>query len=202
MENIQLFYATTNKSKLHNMRFRLQNYPITVLCPDDLNIHIEVEENGSTALDNALQKASAYFEIVKLPTIAADSGVLITGIAEKDQPGLHVRRINGHVLSDDEMIDYYSTLAKNAGVPCTMQYLTGIALICESGIKTMELFDRPLMLCPQPNRNRNHRGNPLDVVTQTSDGRYFNELTDNERIAYDQQGEQSFTQFVVNNLLP
>ena len=84
MENIQLFYATTNKSKLHNMRFRLQNYPITVLCPDDLNIHIEVEENGSTALDNALQKASAYFEIVKLPTIAADSGVLITGIAKKD----------------------------------------------------------------------------------------------------------------------
>ena len=201
MKVFKLFYATNNKSKLHNMRFRLQNYPIEVLCPDDLNIHIEVEENGSTAVENALSTASAYFKIVQLPTVAADSGVALTGVAEKDQPGLFVRRVNGRVLTDDEMIEYYAGLARKSGKLCTLQYVTGIALITADGVKTMELLDRPLQLCAEPNLNRNHKGNPLDVVTKTTDGRYFNELTDDARIIYDQQGEQQFTEFVVHNLI-
>ena len=201
MKAFKLFYATNNKSKLHNMRFRLQNYPIEVLCPDDLNIHIEVDENGSTAVENALRKASAYFEIVQLPTVAADSGVALTGVAEEDQPGLFVRRVNGRVLTDDEMIEYYAGLSRKSGKLCTLQYVTGIALITADGIKTMELLDRPLQLCSEPNLNRNHKGNPLDVVTKTADGRYFNELTDDARIIYDQQGEAQFTEFVVHNLI-
>lgn len=183
------------------MRFRLQNYPIDVLCPDDLNLHIEVEENGSTAVENALIKASAYYETVQLPTIAGDSGVALTGVAEEDQPGLLVRRVNGSVLTDDEMIDHYAGLAKKAGKLCTLQYVTGIALITAEGVRSMELLDRPLRLCSVPNPNRKHKGNPLDVVTKTADGRYFNDLTDEERTAYDQQGERQFTEFIVRNLL-
>lgn len=201
MENIPLFYATNNQSKLHNMRFRLRECPITVLCPDDLNIHIEVDENGVTAVENALHKACAYYKVVQLPSIAGDSGVKITGIADEDQPGLYVRRVNGKVLTDDEMIEYYAGLAKKSGNPCTLQYVTGITLITFEGVKTMELLDRPLQLCAEPNPNRKHRGNPLDVVTKTAEGIYFNELSDGERTAYDQQGEQQFTQFVVSNLL-
>ena len=201
MKTIKLFYATNNKSKLHNMRFRLQNYPIEILCPDDLNLHIEVEEDGSTAVENALHKASEYFKKVQLPTIAGDSGVVLIGVAEEEQPGLLVRRVNGKVLTDDEMIDYYAGLARKTGKPCTLQYVTGIALITAEGVKTMELLDRPLQLCAEPNQNRKHKGNPLDVVTKTADGRYFNDLSDEERIIYDQQGEQQFTEFVVSNLM-
>lgn len=201
MKAIKLFYATNNKSKIHNMCFRLRNYPIEVLCPDDLNLHIEVEENGSTAVENALHKASEYYKVVQLPTIAGDSGVVLTGVADEDQPGLLVRRVNGKVLTDDEMIDHYAGLAIKSDMPCTLQYATGIALITSEGGKTMELLDRPLQLCAEPNRNRTHKGNPLDVVTKTADGRYFNDLSDEERIVYDQKGEKQFTEFVVSNLL-
>lgn len=201
MNTVELFYATSNKSKLHNMRFRLRDYPITVLCPDDLNIHIEVEENSRTAVENALHKASEYYKVVQLPTIAGDSGVSLTGVAEEDQPGLFVRRVNGKVLTDDEMIDHYAGLARKSGNNCTLQYVTGIALVTEDGVKTMELLDRALQLCAEPNVNRKHRGNPLDVVTKTADGKYFNDLTDDERTAYDQRGELAFTEFIVNNLL-
>ncbi len=201
MKVIKLFYATNNKSKLHNMRFRLQNYPIEVLCPDDLNLHIEVEENGSTSVENAQSKALAYYKEVQLPTIAGDSGVVLTGVAEEDQPGLFVRRVNGKVLTDDEMIDHYAGIARKSDKPCTLQYVTGIALITAEGVKTMELLDHPLWLCAKPNQNRKHKGNPLDVVTKTADGRYFNDLSDEERTDYDGQGEQQFTEFVVSNLL-
>lgn len=201
MEAIKLFYATNNQSKLHNMRYRLRNDPVEVLCPDDLSLHIEVEENGSTAVENALHKATEYFKRVQLPTIAADSGVALTGVAEEDQPGLYVRRVNGKALTDDEMIDHYAGLARRSGQPCTLQYVTGIALITADGVKTMELLDRPLQLCAEPNQNRRHKGNPLDVITKTADGRYFNELSDEERTAHDRQSEQQFTNFVVSSLL-
>lgn len=201
MKAIKLFYATNNQSKLHNMRYRLRNDPVEVLCPDDLSLHIEIEENGSTAVENALHKATEYFKRVQLPTIAADSGVALTGVAEEDQPGLYVRRVNGKALTDDEMIDHYAGLARRSGQPCTLQYVTGIALITADDVKTMELLDRPLQLCAEPNQNRKHKGNPLDVITKTADGRYFNELSDEERTAHDRQSEQQFTNFVVSSLL-
>lgn len=201
MKAIKLFYATNNKSKLHNMRFRLQNCPIEVLCPDDLNLHIEVEENGSTAVENVLHKASEYYKKVQLPTIAADSGVALTGVAEEDQPGLYVRRVNGKVLTDDEMIDHYASLARKSGQSCTLRYVTGIALITAEGVKTMELQDLPLQLCAEPNQDRKHKGNPLDVITKTADGRYFNDFSDKERTVHDRQSEQQFTNFVVSILL-
>lgn len=200
MEEMTLFYATGNKSKLHNMYYRLKDYPIRVVCPDDLNVHINVEENGKTAVENALNKASAYYQTLKIPTIAGDSGVYIAGISPEDQPGLYVRRVNGNVLSDDEMIAYYAGLAGKAGRDCILQYFTGIALITEKGTFTHELKEVPLKLCSVPNTNRNHRGNPLDVVTMLEDGRYFNDLTDEERTGLDEVGEREFTDYIVSHL--
>lgn len=200
MEEMTLFYATGNKSKLHNMYYRLKDYPIRVVCPDDLNVHINVEENGKTAVENALNKASAYYQTLKIPTIAGDSGVYIAGISPEDQPGLYVRRVNGNVLSDDEMIAYYAGLAGKAGRDYILQYFTGIALITEKGTFTHELKEIPLKLCSVPNTNRNHRGNPLDVVTMLEDGRYFNDLTDEERTGLDEAGEREFTDFIVSHL--
>lgn len=200
MEEITLFYATNNKSKLHNMYYRLQNYPINIVCPDDLNIHLDIDENGKTAVDNALIKASAYHKVVNIPTIAGDSGMHIEGIGKENQPGLYVRRANGKVLSDDEMIEYYSGLANKASGNCYIHYFTGIAFITDSGTFTTELKEIPLKLSPIPNANRKHRGNPLDVITLLEDGRYFNDLSDEERTALDNAGEKAFTDFIVSHL--
>ncbi len=195
-----LFYATGNKSKLHNMVYRLRDYPIRVLCPDDLGIHIEVEENGKTALENALLKARAYYEAVKMPVIAGDSGVLIEGLPAEKQPGLYVRRVNGKVLTDEEMIAHYTGLAGSAGTEYFLIYNTGIAMITEQGEFTTEFHDAPLKLVSVPNVNRKHNGNPLDVITQVEDGRYFNDLSDAERTAMEADEEARFTEFIVSHL--
>lgn len=200
MEEITLFYATTNKAKLHNMYYRLRNHPVKILCPDDLNIHIDVDENGKTAVENALLKASAYFQAVKMPTIAGDSGMNIQGLPQEEQPGLYVRRVNGKILTDDEMIDYYSGLAGRADKDCILNYFTGIALITGKGTFTKMLKEVPLRLSPVPNTNRKHRGNPLDVISILEDGRYFNDLSDEERTALDEAGETEFTNWIISNL--
>lgn len=183
------------------MVYRLKDYPIQVICPDDLDIHIDVAENGETAVENALRKASAYFQMVKMPTIAGDSGMTLSGVSKAEQPGLYVRRVHGKVLSDDEMIDYYANLAGKTNFDCYLHYFTGIALITKEGTFTIELKEIPLKLSPVPNRNRKHRGNPLDVITLLEDGRYFNELSDEERTALDKAGEEAFTEFIVSHLL-
>lgn len=99
MKEITLFYATNNKSKLHNMYYRLKDYPIKVVSPDDLGIHLDIEENGKTAIENALIKATEYYKVVGLPTIAGDSGLYIEGLRAEEQPGLYVRRVNGKFLA-------------------------------------------------------------------------------------------------------
>lgn len=201
MEETTLFYATSNKSKLHNMYYRLRNYPIKIVCPDDLNISMDIDENGETAVENALIKARAYFQVVNMPTIAGDSGMNIEGLPKEEQPGLYVRRVNDRTLSDDEMIAYYSNLAGRAKQDCYIHYFTGIALITEKGTFTTELNEVPLKLSSIPNTNKTHRGNPLDAVTLLEDGRYFNDLSDEERTALDKAGEEEFTDFIVRHLL-
>lgn len=200
METLTLFYATNNKSKQHNMCYRLKDYPIKVLCPGDLGLHLDIAETGATAIENALLKANAYFQAVNMPTIAADSGVYIEGLPEAQQPGLYVRRVDGRVLTDDEMIAHYAGLAAKADQECYLHYLTGIALVTAQETVTMNLADAPLRLSSCPNSNRSHRGNPLDVITLTEDGRYVNELSDEERTLRDKAGEQKFTDFILRNL--
>lgn len=115
---VTLLYATNNKSKLHNMRYRLRDYPIKVVCPGDMGVHMEVEENGKTAVENALLKARAYYDVMHFPVVAGDSGVYIDGLAVEEQPGLYARRYNGTVLSDDEMIERYIDIAKRNRPSC------------------------------------------------------------------------------------
>lgn len=201
MDEITLFYATNNKSKLHNMNYRLRNYPIKVVCPSDLDIYLDIEENGENAIENALLKAKGYFECVNMPTIAGDTGMIIEGIAKEEQPGLYVRRVKGKVLSDDEMITYYSNLAKQAKHECFIHYFTGIALVTNDGVFTKELKEVPLKLSPVPNANKRHRGNPLDVISLLEDGRFFNDLSDEERTSLDKTGEDDFTNFIIDKLL-
>jgi len=201
MSQFALFYATNNQSKLHNMRYRLRKHPIHVFSPDDFSIHLNVDENGKTATENALIKAQAYYSIVKMPTIAGDSSMYIDGIPDQYQPGLYVRRVNGNVLSDEEMIEYYANLAAAQPHDCYIHYFTGIAMITNRGTFTTTLTEVPLKLSSIPNPNRRHRGNPLDVITMLPDGKYFNDLSDTERVSLDKVGEQRFIDFILNHLL-
>lgn len=66
-------------------------------------------------LENARIKALAYYKAAKMPVFSCDSGLYIEGLSEEEQPGVHVRRVNGKILNDEEMIDYYSKLSVKLG---------------------------------------------------------------------------------------
>lgn len=176
---MKLLYATENASKICNMRYRLTGYDIEIITPKDIGIHIEVDENGTTPIENARLKARAYFDKTGIPTLAADSGLYIDDIPDEAQPGLFVRRVNGKKLSDHEMIQHYCALSNTYGGKLTARYVTGLVLLLGDELEhSVEIPDDDFIISNKPNENRAHRGNPLDVVTICpANGKYFNDCS-------------------------
>lgn len=198
---LTLLYATNNNSKVYNMRRRLENIPIEIITPKELEIKVNVIEDGKTAVENAIKKAQAYYEETKVPTIAGDSGLFIDGIPSDKQPGLFVRRVNGKVLSDDEMIDYYTKLIESIGGKSTGYYVTGLALITEQGLFTTEISEDKFILSSTISNN-NHRGNPLDVMTiDPVSQKFYTDMTDEDFKSLGHVFDRECVKFLEKNLL-
>ena len=177
-KEMKLLYATGNESKISNMRHRLRGYDLELVTPKELGIHIDVEETGTTPIENAGLKAAAYFCQTGLPTLAADSGLYIDGIPEDVQPGLHVRRADGRALSEDELIRRYSSLSARYGGSLRARYVTGLVLRMDGSEYTAEIADDDIIISAVPNPNRRHRGNALDVVSICpANGKYINDCS-------------------------
>ncbi len=198
---MKLLYATNNNSKVYNMRRRLENIPIEIITPKELGIKVNVIEDGKTAVENAIKKAQAYYEETKIPTIAGDSGLFIDGIPSDKQPGLFVRRVNGKVLSDDEMIEYYTKLIESIGGKTTGYYVTGLALITEHGMFTTEISEDNFILSSTISNN-NHRGNPLDVMTiDPVSKKFYTDMTDEDFKSLGHVFDKECVKFLEENLL-
>ena len=88
--NKQIFLATNNKGKLAEYRKILAPMGFVIYSPKDLNIELEVEENGKDYRENSLLKAMAFRKIVPFPVLSDDSGLEI--LALDGFPGLHSSR--------------------------------------------------------------------------------------------------------------
>lgn len=180
MKKIKLLYATHNHSKIYNMKRRLEGLPIEIVTPKDLGIQLEIVEDGQSAIVNAIKKAQAYFEYTHIPTIGADSGLYIENIPEEKQPGLFVRRVNGQELSVDEMIEYYTHLIESIGGQTVGYYITGLALMSEKGLNTIEIKEDAFILTSKIFKHP-HRENPLDTITiDPITQKYYTDLTDED----------------------
>ena len=132
----EVLFATTNPAKIKSYEGKLKEKGIKLKTIKDLNINIEIEENGKNAIENACIKAKTYYDITKIPTIGMDNNLFIEELPEEKQPGTHVRRINGKYLTDDEMIEYYTKLVKEYGGKLTAKWVYGMAVYNEKGKKT------------------------------------------------------------------
>lgn len=134
----ELLFATGNASKFARFSEKLLKKGILLKSLKDININIDVEENGKTAIENAIIKAKVYYEATKMTTVAMDDTMYIDDIPENKQPGVFVRRVNGKRLNDEEMIEYYTNLAKIYGKDGKLntKWILGMAIIKNGNIST------------------------------------------------------------------
>ncbi|MBQ8296678.1 MAG: RdgB/HAM1 family non-canonical purine NTP pyrophosphatase [Ruminococcus sp.] len=86
----KLVMATNNANKLSETREILAPLGIEVLSQREAGADVEPEENGSTFAENAMIKAKAVYDIVKLPVIADDSGLCVDAL--DGAPGIYSAR--------------------------------------------------------------------------------------------------------------
>ena len=76
----RLLIATTNRGKQAEFRRLLADLPATIVTPDELDIHLEVEEPYDTYAENAAAKARAFCRASGLLSLADDSGIEVAAL--------------------------------------------------------------------------------------------------------------------------
>ena len=96
-----LLIATRNAGKAREMLEALQGLPFRVLSLAELGRELpEVDETGSTLLENAQLKARAYAKASGILALADDSGLEVDAL--DGAPGVHSARWAGPQASDAE----------------------------------------------------------------------------------------------------
>ena len=198
----EILFATGNKSKAKRFTKGLLANDIKVLTLEDVPINIKVEENGTTAIENALIKARAYAKETNLPVFAMDDNLYIEGIPEEKQPGMYVRRVNGKRLNDDEMIEYYSNLAheygKNGRLTCRWVY--GIAVINNDKESTYAWSKEDFYIVDKPS-NKINPGYPLNTISINKKlNKYFTDITEEDKKEI-QENENDVIEFLCEKIL-
>ncbi len=105
MEEDQLLnfvLASSNNGKIAEIQDLLMDLPIVLTKQSDIDID-EIEETGTTFVENAIIKARHAAQISGLPAIADDSGLTIDAL--DGAPGVFSARYAGRNATDEDRIN-------------------------------------------------------------------------------------------------
>ena len=177
---MKLIYGTTNKSKIYYMKNRVGQLGIEILSLDDVSApKLNIDENGSSPLENAKIKAVAYYRELKMPLFSCDSGLYIDGLDGARQPGHNVRGA-GDYMNDDEMLAYYSALADEMGGSMTARYKNAICLVLDDAqiyeYMGDDIASEKFLFVSKPHEKR-REGFPLDSLSvHIESGKYYYDM--------------------------
>ena len=181
---MKLLFATGNGYKLALMKRRMSVFSdLEIVSPKDLNVKVNVVEDGKTAGDNAIKKAEAYYKVTGLPTIAEDSGLYIDKFTDEEQPGLFVRRVNGRDdLSDEAVFAYYFNKIADLGGESKAHYFSGVALVDSEGNIHSTIFnENDFLLTTKLYNGEIVKGGILEPMSYDIQAhKYFDERTPEE----------------------
>ena len=197
----KILFATENESKAKRFKNGLLKNNIEIITINDIDKKIDVEENGKDAIENAIIKARAYANIYDFPVFAMDDNLYIDNIPDDKQPGMFVRRVNGKRLNDEEMIDYYSNLARVYGDngKLTCRWVYGIAVICNGIDKTYTWSKEDFYIVDKP-ADKINPGYPLNTISVNKKlNKYFIDITDEDKKEINED-ESDVIEFICNNI--
>ena len=176
----KIIFATSNETKSKRFSKGLKELGIEVLSLNDINIKLDVEENGSTAIENALIKARECYKKTNMPSMGMDDTLYMQNVPEDKQPGLFVRRVNGKTLTDEEMIEHYTNLVKEYGkegrINC--KWIYGLAVINEKGEEATYSFSKDNFYMVSSRSDKINPGYPLNSISKYKKlDKYFTDVT-------------------------
>ncbi len=110
---MKLLIATHNRGKVIEISQMLAQAGVDCLSLEDARVTFDVEETGTTFIENATLKAVQYSLATRLLTLADDSGLQIDALG--GEPGIYTSRYGGAGLTQPERNQL--VLTKLADVP-------------------------------------------------------------------------------------
>ena len=127
-----LLVATHNVGKVSEYADMLSDLDIAWLSLDEVGISEDVEETGTTFLENATLKAQAYARASGLLTLADDSGLVVDALA--GAPGVHTARYGGPDLNSRQRYEFLlSNLQGTTWPERTARFVCAIVLAGADG---------------------------------------------------------------------
>lgn len=136
---MKVIVATGNKNKVKEIREILRDMDAYVVTMKEAGTFVEIEENGSTFLENAVMKAEAVAKEAAKDSdwkdafvIADDSGLVIDAL--NGEPGIYSARYLGHDTSYQvKNADLIQRLAGVADKERSARFICAIAAVCPDG---------------------------------------------------------------------
>jgi 8-oxo-dGTP diphosphatase len=157
--------------------------PIELFSPKDLDIEIDVAEDGRSPQENACKKARAYWAASNLPTLAVDAGLTIARLDQERQPGVYVKRIHrtGQEVTDREVLAHYVRELDRVGGESAATWQVALALM----VSENEVFTRTFaleVLLTTREQGPLRTGEPLTVLmVDPATDKHYTEMTYGER---------------------
>jgi XTP/dITP diphosphohydrolase len=130
----KLLIATNNQGKVKELQDLLRDTGIQLVTPAQINLDLDVVEDGQTYADNATKKAVAFAQASGLISLADDSGLEVDAL--RGAPGLYSARYgssNGTKLSDKDRRAYLIRNLKDKPRPWTARFHATIAIAIPNG---------------------------------------------------------------------
>lgn len=198
----KILFATGNVSKAKRFSKGLLEKGIEILSLKDVDMNLDVLENGKDAIENAIIKAKAYYEKTNMAVMGMDDTLYMENVPLDKQPGLFVRRVGGKELTDEEMIEYYSNLVKTYGVEgkINCKWIYGLAVINEKGeIHTYTWSKDDFYMVENP-FSVIRSGYPLSSLSKYKKiDKYFDEATEEEK-RFMQVNENHVVNFIAEHI--
>lgn len=186
---MKVLIATKNKGKIDKYSTILKKLDIEYCTLEDINLNIEIEENGKTTTENAIIKAKAYYNVTHMPVLTDDSGLFIDKLPSNKQPGIFVRRCNNRNLSDEEILDLYSNEIEKVGGESTGYFIISIAIIHENGQVYTNETKHERLFVSKPDINR-IEGYPLSSLVYDKKTKMY--MTEKQKLSINVYEQSTF----------
>lgn len=181
----KLIMGTTNLAKINQVKGCLAPLGIEVSGVADKSLLPEVIEDGKTVQENARIKALAYAKALGQRVISMDNALFINGLPDEQQPGIHVRRINGREAnSDEEMLTHFQAVISSLGNRVDGYWDFGICVADSNGRFWETTINSPRTFT-SARSDKSIEGYPLESIQiDPESGKYLPEMSIDERAQF------------------